>query len=339
MDVDAEPNVPQRIPELWFDDGNIVIQAGNNQFRVYRGILAARSSVFQDMFSFPQPADSELVDGCPLVRLPDLASDVTMFLRAIFDSSFFKPFPAPTTFETIKGCLRLGHKYEVDYLHRRALIHLSSTYDTTLSGWDNLLITSGNPDIPEVAAMSWMRPDLPTFKILEIQLIREMGALWLLPGTFYCLSVWLDEIRSDILQGGVYKDEPTRFSVEDQDACFRGHAIQTQSVTTDILRFLSHPLNIQGCTTSGTCYRGRLAAIEGIREMVLQNPTTALNIWGKRDWETLEGVCPTCLTALKTTHQTARQAFWNKLPEIYGLPPWNELEEMKVAAIGTDWFA
>ncbi|KAJ7466554.1 hypothetical protein B0H11DRAFT_1689843, partial [Mycena galericulata] len=65
-----------RIPELWFDDGNIVIQAGNIQFRAYRDILAARSPVFQDMLSFPQPLDSELVEGCPLVRLNDAAAEV-----------------------------------------------------------------------------------------------------------------------------------------------------------------------------------------------------------------------------------------------------------------------
>lgn len=88
MDVDNEPSGnpgPQRIQELWFSDGNIVIQAGNSQYRVYRGILAARSPVFQDMFSFPQPPDSELVEGCPLIRLPDLDVEVTPFLRAIFE--------------------------------------------------------------------------------------------------------------------------------------------------------------------------------------------------------------------------------------------------------------
>jgi hypothetical protein len=87
MEVDTERNPVQRVEELWFEDGNLVIQAGNTLFRVYRGVLAARSPVFYDMLSFPQPSDSELVEGCPLVRLHDSASEVTVFLKAIFDSS------------------------------------------------------------------------------------------------------------------------------------------------------------------------------------------------------------------------------------------------------------
>jgi hypothetical protein len=88
MEVDSGSVQPQRHQELWFDDGNIVIQAGNTQFRVYRGVLAARSTVFQDMLSFPQPPDSELVEGCPLVQLHDSTAEVTVFLKAIFDSGW-----------------------------------------------------------------------------------------------------------------------------------------------------------------------------------------------------------------------------------------------------------
>jgi hypothetical protein len=94
MDVDSEPIQPQHVQELWFDDGNIVIQAGNRQFRVYRGVLAARSTVFQDMLSFPQPPDSELVEGCPLVQLHDSTAEVTVLLKAIFDSGWVFLLPS-----------------------------------------------------------------------------------------------------------------------------------------------------------------------------------------------------------------------------------------------------
>ncbi|KAJ7611822.1 hypothetical protein FB45DRAFT_941104, partial [Roridomyces roridus] len=81
MQVD---DTPHRHAELWFDDGSIVIQAENTQFRVHRSILAARSLIFRDMFSFPQPLDAELVEGCPLARLHDSAAELSVFLRAIF---------------------------------------------------------------------------------------------------------------------------------------------------------------------------------------------------------------------------------------------------------------
>ncbi|KAJ7689829.1 hypothetical protein B0H17DRAFT_1011892 [Mycena rosella] len=127
--VDIEPaSEPRR--ELWFEDGNIILQAGNSQFRVYRGILAARSPIFQDMLSFPQPAESELLEGCPLVHLPDDETKVTHFLKAVY----LPAFPAFTTLDIIAGCVRLAHKYEVDYLRRRGFVHLASEYPTTLAG-------------------------------------------------------------------------------------------------------------------------------------------------------------------------------------------------------------
>ncbi|KAF8209476.1 hypothetical protein K438DRAFT_1537045, partial [Mycena galopus ATCC 62051] len=124
---------PQRIQELWFEDGNVVIQAGNNQYRVFRGILAARSAVFQDMFQFPQPAEAPLVEGCPVVNISDSPTEVTAFLRAVFEPEFFMPYPAKTDFDSLCGCLRLSHKYLVDYLRRRALVHISRRYPTTLA--------------------------------------------------------------------------------------------------------------------------------------------------------------------------------------------------------------
>ena len=85
MDSDSEADNPRRMESLWFEDGNIIIQAGSIQYRVYRGILAKHSPVFKDMLAFPQPPDSELFDGCPVVRLPDPEVEVTLFLRALYD--------------------------------------------------------------------------------------------------------------------------------------------------------------------------------------------------------------------------------------------------------------
>ena len=77
---------PVRHPDLWMDDGSIVIQAENSQFRIHRTTLSRHSPVFRDMFSIPQPTDSDdTVDGCPIVRLSDSAEDVTHLLAALYD--------------------------------------------------------------------------------------------------------------------------------------------------------------------------------------------------------------------------------------------------------------
>ncbi|KAJ7142129.1 hypothetical protein C8R43DRAFT_1016403 [Mycena crocata] len=336
MDVGIEtlPSHPHRVPELWFEDGNIVIQAGNSQFRLFRSILAARSPVFQDMFSFPQPLDSEMIDGCPLVRLHDLEAEAIVFFKAIFDPEFFMPFPAQTEFDTVAGCLRLAHKYGVDYLCRRALVHLSSAYDTTLSRWD--VSQSQEPrSVLEKVSFPWFYVGFQD--LYALQLFREVDALWLLPNAFYNLSVDFNRLGMAIFHGSVYKGIPTAISEQDQRNFIKGHSIQTQTTATDSLRFLSYPLDIDGCESPLPCRALRLDTIDDLgRELIRASPFDALDVWTLDDWENLGDLCDTCLRVLKDTHQSARQKFWDELPQIYGLPPWEELERVKLAALGSD---
>lgn len=73
------------LSDIWFEDGNIVLQAEATQFKVHRSMLGRNSSVFKDMFAIPQPSTSqaELVEGCVVVQLSDSAVDVTHVLRAV----------------------------------------------------------------------------------------------------------------------------------------------------------------------------------------------------------------------------------------------------------------
>ncbi len=90
----AEPkerHAKMRDAEFWFRDGNIVLVARDVDFRVYKGILADQSPVFDDMFSFPQPApftpprlelaSSSNTDACPFVHLSDSPEDLRHLLR------------------------------------------------------------------------------------------------------------------------------------------------------------------------------------------------------------------------------------------------------------------
>lgn len=248
------------------------------------------------------------------------------------------PFPTTTTFNTIKGCLRLANKYGVDYIFERALSHLSSGYDTTLSRWDKDLLCEGDSDDSRLEKISWDIPGEFTYRILVIELIREVNALWLLPDAFYCLGIDFKGLRNEIIHGGTYADEPTSLSAQDQEAFFNGYELQTRDTTT-VMRFLSYPRDIQGCTTPTVCHRERLAAIDNFRGRLSSNPAIPLGIWRSTDWALLKDVCPTCRAVLEMTYRADRQAVWDKLPQIYGLPPWAELEKMKVAAIGTHWYS
>ena len=92
VDPSAEPLLVRS--KIWFKDGNIVLQAGGTQFKVYQGLLAESSPVFADMFSVPQPpvADAELVEGCAVVHLTDSVIDVTFVLEALFQRRYYHTF-------------------------------------------------------------------------------------------------------------------------------------------------------------------------------------------------------------------------------------------------------
>lgn len=78
------PEPVEQSKEFWLEDGNIILQAGNVQFRVHRSILAKRSPIFADLFQIPQPDSEPTVDGCPVVILHDSAKDIEYMLLALY---------------------------------------------------------------------------------------------------------------------------------------------------------------------------------------------------------------------------------------------------------------
>ena len=93
MDVASRQVTVQEVArddECWFDDGNIVIIAsGTIAFRVYKGLLAGISPVFNGLFSIPQSTtDTETMDGCPVVHITDPPGTFRVFLRVVFKPDF-----------------------------------------------------------------------------------------------------------------------------------------------------------------------------------------------------------------------------------------------------------
>lgn len=75
---------------FWFEDGNVILVAGDTRFRVYQGLLAAQSSVLAHIFSssslLGDTATSEeivsgLGDPCLVVHLSDDPEDLRHMLR------------------------------------------------------------------------------------------------------------------------------------------------------------------------------------------------------------------------------------------------------------------
>ena len=101
--IKPEPSEPKslegasRDEELWLDDGNIVLVAGDTMFKVYRGLLAAQSPIFGDVFAVASSSRGAHFDNVPTVRLTDSPEDLKHLLRAL----------VPTTQRRCASFLRL----------------------------------------------------------------------------------------------------------------------------------------------------------------------------------------------------------------------------------------
>ncbi|KAF7295910.1 BTB domain-containing protein [Mycena chlorophos] len=318
----ANPPTAQRVPALWFSDGNIVLQAGNRQFKVFHGILGARSPVFRDMLAIPQPEDAERIDGCPVVQLPDGPEETTSFLRAIYDSSFFPSYPKPVDLQVILGCLSLSHKYDVPDLRQRASEHLAYGCPTTLAERD-ALVTSDKPG-------SWDVNHTRIGDLMKIIRVSRVCAPWALPSVFVTLSAHISispgamelvvegKATAPLIEDG--KD--LSFSRDEAHAFLVGHSALAQDAAVAPPRGM--PVR---------CVLLRLATFQVMHE-TLQHSAVVNGLVDVQTASTTGKLCKTCAGVVEAQAKMLREKFWEGLPGKFGLPSWAELEAEKRAALG-----
>ncbi|KAK7013107.1 BTB domain-containing protein [Favolaschia claudopus] len=307
---------PERVDYLWFPDADLVLRAENSMFRVSSGILAARSSVFRDMTTLPQPMplEDETVDGCIVVRLHDSAAEAKCFLRAIFDSSFFMPPPSTVLLTTVIGVMRLAHKYHIPYLFRRALSHLDVLYPTTLSEFQ----TSTSPFpfrkhhhiIPDAESVSLVRA------------VSEVGALWLLPAAYYS---WINELPPSSDAFNNLQPDELRLCWAAQLQCIRAVGMS--------YRFLRN-LPTVSCSSNDQCIDVICRAQDSLdRWSELQNGDSALDLDplgpGVFSYMNDQQLCPNCETIGRRLFSEAQKQVWEQLPGMFTLPTWEQLIKMR----------
>ena len=74
-----------KVHELWYEDGNVILEAEDTLFRVPTIILANTSRVFRELFLLADAPDAETYECCPLIHLIDRAIDMTYFIKALLD--------------------------------------------------------------------------------------------------------------------------------------------------------------------------------------------------------------------------------------------------------------
>jgi hypothetical protein len=227
------------------------------------------------------------------------------------------PPPKKTHIDVIIGVLRLAHKYDVHFLRSRALEHLGTMYVTRLEDYWNR------------STASYKTGSLLDAHLKTIQVSAEVGASWLLPDAYYnmiCFGL------QAVLNAG---DSWNFLGESEKEKCLRvfSHKAQLQPSVT-ILSFLS--ISKGGgshCKNWTVCNKARLDTIQdhawGVGE------SDVLEAWDGDHWCMLKrkGLCELCLKEAKEIHGDELRLFWNKLPNMFDLPNWSTLEEMRKTAV------
>jgi hypothetical protein len=91
-------------------DADVILRSSDLvDFRVRRSILATSSPLFGDLFSLPQPSDHEVLDGLPVVHLPEGAEVLNSLVTMLY------PIPPeiPDSDDKILTLLAASQKYDM----------------------------------------------------------------------------------------------------------------------------------------------------------------------------------------------------------------------------------
>ncbi|KAJ7213122.1 hypothetical protein GGX14DRAFT_620272 [Mycena pura] len=294
---------------VWFEDGTIILEAEGSRFKVFKGILAANSTVFSDMLVVgSNPANNdEMVEGCPVVRVYDTALDLMHFLKALHYVGYYDP-PETKDFLMIAAILRLSTKYNVEFLRRRTLAHIASLYPTTLQEWDQRL--------DNAMEVFNARP------FAVFLLAKETGHHALLPACMYLCADTVD--INDILDGLASIDgKHIELEWVDKRACIRGRQNLLLALRSEVFAFLTN-LKIPNCSSPQRCDSAKLHWLQSLEASLGNGCPGIFSI--KFPWISFrKAVCETCYSASYNNSNKQRQRIWDKLPSYFDMPSWEEL--------------
>ncbi|KAF8263754.1 hypothetical protein EI94DRAFT_1806739 [Lactarius quietus] len=86
-------------------DANIILRSSDQvNFRVRKSVLAMSSPFFEDLLSLPQPPDGELVDGLPVVELPEDSGLLNSLISLLYPIAPVIPNSYEKVFTLLGAC-------------------------------------------------------------------------------------------------------------------------------------------------------------------------------------------------------------------------------------------
>ncbi|KAI0691717.1 hypothetical protein C8Q76DRAFT_634747 [Earliella scabrosa] len=303
------PETLKHDEEFWFDDGNIVLVARDTAFRIYRGLLAAQSPVFADMFFSSTPIMTELYEGCPVVHLTDDPDDLRDFLRVLLPKTHRRYYECDPEhdFEELSAVIRLAHKYNVEDVEKQAIQSLRRRYT---DDFDALTTT-------EYAACRPLKLRLAHLPnaIGAINLARLTDTPSILPTAFYFCC----QLLGRVIDGYTRRDGTVeKLSDDDLKRCIDGRDKLARAAGAYILRVIRTTPKT-GCPNPSSCQ----AILLDIHSEATHDPdvcSAALfdTIWN--EWlMAYGGLCKLCLDSMLDRELFERRGMWGRLPAMFDL--------------------
>ncbi|KIY53123.1 hypothetical protein FISHEDRAFT_69261 [Fistulina hepatica ATCC 64428] len=348
----------RRCEELWTPDGDIVIQSGSDDdstrvlYRMHRASLG-EAPVLTDMVASalrcshtPESLRNLLDESCldlPLLTLAYSVDETTVFLQALHDQTSFPPPPGPSLppessplppITHILAVLRLSTVYDVTRLRRIAIAHLDTFFPTSFPTLSKTLraLSSGLKidTFPGPARHS----TVPVSDL--ISRAYEARVPWIIPYStyLYTLSATMSRLTSDIILSSY-------ISAPDRSACLIAFAhkfTHLARMTLHLQRYPLHDVDTHTCAGEADWEVLRAVFVEGadaLADCVLHTLRYTDMLWLLID-AAAPGIraCDACVKAVGEESEAARRGYWDELPVVLGLPPWDELEKMREAELG-----
>ena len=130
-------------------EASIIVRSSDQvKFRVHKSVLAMSSPFFKDLLSLPQPPDAEIVDGLPVVTLPEHAGLLSSLISLLYPITPIIPDSYQKVFALLAAC----QKYEMESVQsniRFAIKHGKFPAPVKAEGFSAYAIASGMGLVPE----------------------------------------------------------------------------------------------------------------------------------------------------------------------------------------------
>ncbi|KDR86013.1 hypothetical protein GALMADRAFT_49237, partial [Galerina marginata CBS 339.88] len=307
---------PLKSADYWFDDGNVILQAENTQFRVHRGNISRHSQVFRDMFSLPQPEKEPLFEGCPLVHVSDAPQDWENIFSILYDHNASYTSTKMFALPLLASMLRIGKKYQFDKLQSLALERIRMELPDSLDAWDEKFGDGSEGQIVDSDS-----------EINIVNFLLETGFQTLLPVAYYiCIS----SLTPAHICEGLDSDDGTSSYLSAQ--LIKTLTVARQNLSTAImLHEFPWTTSSRDQSTIPTAACRVKSECKSHRSMVLAalipgpEPDQALSF--PVESIVSEEYCDSCDAEIRNIYQAGREVIWDNLPSYFGLPKWEDLRD------------